>query len=296
MQKIKVGLIQQKKTNNAKENIKSCVEEIRKCAKDGANLVVLQELHDHLYFCQSHDEKNFSLAQEIGGKSTRIYSKISKELGIVIVTSIFEKRGALYHNTAIVLDNGKIAGIYRKMHIPHDPNYYEKYYFTPGDTGFLPIQTRLGKLGVLICWDQWFPEAARLMTLAGAKILIYPTAIGWDKMDNKQTQKTQQDAWETIQRSHAIANNIPVVSVNRVGFEADESKQTSGIDFWGHSFACDANGKTIKTLSDTKEQTIVIDIDLAQTKNIRHTWPFFRDRVAKEYAPISQKWLENSHY
>lgn len=290
--KIKIGLIQQRISQNKERNIENLLNNISDCAKKGANLIILPELHNTVYFCQTENVKHFDLAESIPGPSTDKFSKISKDLGIVIVSSLFEKRGAgIYHNTAVILDNGKIAGKYRKMHIPDDPGYYEKFYFTPGDLGFEPIDTSLGKLGVLVCWDQWFPEAARLMALKGAEILIYPTAIGWDITDNMEEQQTQLDSWINIQRSHAIANGLYVISANRIGYEIDPSMQTKGIDFWGNSFVCGPQGDLIYTASVFEEENPVIVIDKSRIEATRRAWQFFRDRRIDSYGEINSLYL-----
>ena len=288
---MKIGTIQTFFRQDTVANIASVGEKIKQCASEGAELVVLSELHNSRYFCQNEDVKYFSLAETIPGPSTNIFGKIAKELSIVLVISLFENRApGLYHNTAVVLEkNGEIQGIYRKMHIPDDPGFYEKFYFTPGDTGFYPIKTSVGNLGVLVCWDQWYPEAARLMTLAGADMLIYPTAIGWDKNDSLEEKKRQLDAWITIQRSHAIANGIPVISVNRVGEEEDESKHTSGIIFWGNSIVVGAQGELLYTAS-SKEEIHVIDINTERTTEVRNIWPFLRDRRIDAYNDILKRW------
>ncbi len=273
---VKTALVQQANSGDLTENRKKLAANITKCAAAGAELVVLQELHESLYFCQVEDVSCFDLAEPVPGKTTDFYSELSKKLQIVLVTSIFEKRAAgLYHNTAVVFDkDGSIAGTYRKMHIPDDPNYYEKFYFTPGDLGFRPVQTTIGKLGVLVCWDQWYPEAARLMALAGAEILIYPTAIGWTSNDGEAERNRQLDAWVTIQRSHAIANGIPVVSVNRTGSEVDKSGNTQGIEFWGHSFVAGPQGELITVAPKDSDANLLVEIDLKHSENVRRWWPF----------------------
>jgi N-carbamoylputrescine amidase len=260
-------------------------------AKEGAQLIVLQELHDHLYFCQTETTNHFDLAENVPGESTNYYSAIAKRHQVVLVTSVFEKRAAgLYHNTAVVFEkDGSIAGTYRKMHIPDDPGYYEKFYFTPGDTGFEPIQTSLGKLGVMVCWDQWYPEAARIMALKGAEMLIYPTAIGWDTRDSKEEKQRQLDAWVNVQKGHAIANGLPVVTVNRVGEEADPSDQTSGIKFWGNSFAVGAQGENILKMAHQKEEALIVEVDLKCADKVRRIWPFLRDRRIDAYQPILKR-------
>lgn len=275
-------------------NIQKSVSEIRKCAALGANLVVLQELHGSLYFCQTEDTDMFNLAEPIPGPSTEIFSAVAKETGVVLVTSLFEKRAAgLYHNTAVVFENdGSIAGKYRKMHIPDDPAYYEKFYFTPGDLGFDPIKTSVGKLGVLVCWDQWYPEAARLMALAGADLLIYPTAIGWESTDIQEEKDRQLNAWMISQRGHAVANGLPVISINRTGFEADPSGVTNGITFWGNSFVSGPQGEIIAQFQAEKEQTEVVKIDLTRSENVRRIWPFLRDRRIDAYRDITKRFRD----
>lgn len=289
---MKIALIQQSNGKDISENLDKLQKNIRKCAAAGAQLVVLQELHNSLYFCQTENPDCFDLAETIPGHSTDYFGKLAKELGVVLVLSLFEKRAAgLYHNTAVVLEkNGAIVGIYRKMHIPDDPAYYEKFYFTPGDLGFVPIQTSLGKLGVMVCWDQWFPEAARLMALAGAELLIYPTAIGWETTDSEEEKHRQLDAWVTIQRSHAIANGLPVISCNRVGHEDDPSGLTSGIRFWGNSFVAGAQGEMLAQASHQEEENLLVDIDLSRNEKVRRIWPFFRDRRIDFYGNIVKRW------
>lgn len=289
---MKVALIQQSNRKDISENLTKLQKNIRKCAATGAQLVVLQELHNSLYFCQEENPDNFDLAETIPGHSTDYFGKLAKELGVVLVLSLFEKRAAgLYHNTAVVLEkDGTIAGIYRKMHIPDDPAYYEKFYFTPGDLGFEPVQTSLGKLGVMVCWDQWFPEAARLMALAGAELLIYPTAIGWETADSQEERQRQLDAWITIQRSHAIANGLPVISCNRVGHEDDPSGLTSGIRFWGSSFVAGAQGEMLAQASQQEEKNLLVDIDLSRNEKVRRIWPFFRDRRIDSYQDLTKRW------
>jgi N-carbamoylputrescine amidase len=289
---MKVALIQQSNGKDISENLDKLQKNIRKCAASGAQLVVLQELHNSLYFCQTENPDYFDLAETIPGPSTDYFGKLAKELGVVLVLSLFEKRAAgLYHNTAVVLEkDGAIAGIYRKMHIPDDPAYYEKFYFTPGDLGFVPIQTSLGKLGVMVCWDQWFPEAARLMALAGAELLIYPTAIGWETTDSEEEKQRQLNAWITIQRSHAIANGLSVISCNRVGYEDDPSGLTSGIRFWGNSFVAGAQGEMLAQASHQEEENLLVDIDLSRNEKVRRIWPFFRDRRIDFYGNIVKRW------
>ena len=294
MNTIRVGLVQMSCVADKTANIQKSVSEIRKCAALGANLVVLQELHDSLYFCQTEDTGMFNLAESIPGPSTEIFSAVAKETGVVLVTSLFEKRAAgLYHNTAVVFENdGSIAGKYRKMHIPDDPAYYEKFYFTPGDLGFEPIKTSIGKLGVLVCWDQWYPEAARLMALAGADLLIYPTAIGWESTDIQEEKERQLNAWMISQRGHAVANGLPVISVNRTGFEADPSGVTNGITFWGNSFMAGPQGEIIAQFQAEKEQTEVVEIDLTRSENVRRIWPFLRDRRIDAYQDITKRFRD----
>ncbi|MBD1584750.1 carbon-nitrogen hydrolase [Pseudoalteromonas sp. S16_S37] len=287
-QLLKVGLVQHANSHDLAQNTAKTEQGIRDAAKRGAKLVVLQELHRSLYFCQTEDTDLFDLAEQIPGPSTEFYAKLAKELNIVIVTSLFEKRATgLYHNTAVVIESdGSIAGKYRKMHIPDDPGFYEKFYFTPGDLGFTPIQTSVGKLGVLVCWDQWFPEAARLMAMAGAQLLIYPTAIGWDPRDEQDEQIRQRDAWIISQRAHAVANGVPVISVNRVGHEQDPSGQSEGIQFWGNSFVAGPQGEMLAHASETQEQTLVVEIDQARSESVRRIWPYLRDRRIDHYQDL----------
>ncbi len=291
---MKIGIIQQHNTQEKKDNILRLEMKIRELASKGAELIVLQELHNTLYFCQTEDVKNFDFSETIPGESTSHYGKLAKELGVVIVTSLFEKRAlGLYHNTAVVIEkDGSIPGKYRKMHIPDDPAYFEKFYFTPGDLGFHPIKTSVGILGVMVCWDQWYPEAARLMALQGAQILIYPTAIGYESTDEEEEKQRQKQAWITIQRSHAIANGIPVVTVNRVGLEKDLSNQTSGIEFWGNSFVAGPQGEIIYQAPENLEIQEVIDVDLARSEQVRRWWPFLRDRRIDEYNDITKRFLD----
>lgn len=287
-------MLQHSCSHDVAANEKKVHSGIKEAARQNADLILLQELHFNTYFCQQQDAANFDLALTIPGPSIDALRLLAKQCDIVIVACVFEKRAqGLYHNTAVVIDNsGDIAGTYRKMHIPHDPGYNEKFYFTPGDQGFQPIPTRLGKLGVLICWDQWFPEAARLMALAGADLLLYPTAIGWDPRETKDEQKRQLDAWQTIQRSHAIANALPVIVTNRVGFEADLSKQTQGIQFWGSSFATDATGTVLSIADNAKDTLQIVDINIADTEKHRRTWPFFRDRRTEHYSDIALRYRD----
>jgi len=291
---MKVGIIQHSNIARVADNLSYTLKKIEQLANDGAELIVLQELHTSLYFCQTESAHYFDLAEPLTGPTSQALGNSAKQNKVVIVGSIFEKRRhGVYHNTAIVMDkDGSMVGYYRKMHIPDDPGYYEKYYFTPGDTGFTPIETSIGKLGVLVCWDQWFPESARLMALAGAEVLIFPTAIGWDTQDDDQERARQLDAWITIQRSHAIANNLPVISVNRVGHEQDPSQQTSGINFWGNSFACDAMGKIIFQSPTDDNQSTVIDIDLTETEKQRLIWPYFRDRRVDAYSDLNKRSID----
>lgn len=291
---MKIALIQQSNTANRHENVAKLENNIRKAAAEGAELIVLQELHNGLYFCQTEDTNVFEQAETIPGPSTESFGRLAAELGVVIVLSLFEKRAAgLYHNTAVVLEkDGTIAGKYRKMHIPDDPAYYEKFYFTPGDLGFEPIQTSIGKLGVLVCWDQWYPEAARLMAMAGAELLIYPTAIGWESSDTDEEKTRQLNAWITVQRGHAVANGLHVLSCNRTGHEADPSGVTNGIQFWGNSFVAGPQGEFLVQASNDKEENIIIDIDLQRSENVRRWWPFFRDRRIDAFGDISKRWRD----
>ena len=288
---LKVGIIQQANTADHSDNKRRLKEAIRRVASEGAELVVLQELHNGLYFCQTEDVDTFDEAESIPGESTREFGELARELGIVLVLSLFERRAAgLYHNTAVVMErDGSIAGMYRKMHIPDDPAYYEKFYFTPGDLGFEPIETSVGRLGVLVCWDQWYPEAARLMALSGADLLIYPTAIGWESSDESGEQTRQSDAWQLVQRGHAVANGLPVVTVNRVGHEADPSRQTRGITFWGRSFVAGPQGELLAEL-DQSETTRVIEIDLARSERVRRWWPFLRDRRIDAFSDLTKRY------
>jgi len=294
MNTIKAGLVQMACTADKAANIRKSIDEIKKCALAGAELVVLQELHSSLYFCQTENTEMFDLAEPIPGPSTEIFSKIAKENRIVLVTSLFEKRAAgLYHNTAVVFEkDGSIAGKYRKMHIPDDPAYYEKFYFTPGDLGFNPIKTSVGNLGILVCWDQWYPEAARLMALAGADILIYPTAIGWESTDAAEEKERQLNAWMISQRGHAVANGLPVISVNRTGLEADPSGATNGITFWGNSFVSGPQGEIILQFSAEKEQTEVVTLNLSRSEEVRRIWPFLRDRRIDAYHEILKRFRD----
>lgn len=292
---IRVGLVQQGcGSNKATDNQEISIKGIREAVAQGANLVVLPELHNGPYFCQTEDCNRFDLAESIPGPSTAIFSGIAKELGVVIVTSLFERRAAgLYHNTAVVIEkDGSMAGKYRKMHIPDDPGYYEKFYFTPGDLGFNPIQTSVGRLGVLVCWDQWYPEAARLMALSGADLLLYPTAIGWNPEDEQDEQQRQLEAWVTVQRGHAVANGLPVISCNRIGREDDPSGQSSGIQFWGNSFVAGPQGEFLHRTNHHEEQVTVIDIDLSRSEQVRRIWPFLRDRRIDEYENLTRRFID----
>lgn len=292
--KIKVGFIQQHNTNDINDNMQRLKRGIEQLAKQGAQLIVLQELHNSLYFCQIETVDNFDLAEPIPGPSTAFFSEIAAANNVVIVTSLFEKRAAgLYHNTSVVIEkDGSIAGKYRKMHIPDDPAYYEKFYFTPGDLGFVPIKTSLGKLGILVCWDQWYPEAARLMALNGAELLIYPTAIGYESSDAEEEKQRQREAWTTVQRGHAVANGLPVIAVNRVGFEPDPSQQTQGITFWGSSFVAGSQGEFIYRASETEEECTIVEIDLQRSEQVRRWWPFLRDRRIDEYHNITKRFID----
>ena len=289
---LKVGMVQQSCTTDIKANIAKLTENICECAAKGAKLVVLQELHNSVYFCQTEDASLCDLAETIPGPSTEYFGDLAKRLGIVLVLSLFEKRApGLYHNTAVVIEkDGSIAGKYRKMHIPDDPCFYEKFYFTPGDLGFRPIQTSVGSLGVLVCWDQWYPEAARLMALNGAQLLIYPTAIGGVGTDSKEEQQTQRQAWQLVQRGHSVANGVPVVTVNRVGHEDDPSGNTIGLDFWGYSFATGSQGEILAQFGTDEEGVKVVDIDLERTEYVRRGWPFLRDRRIDAYDPILSRY------
>jgi hydrolase, carbon-nitrogen family len=292
--KIKVGFIQQHNTNDINDNMQRLKRGIEQLAKQGAQLIVLQELHNSLYFCQIETVDNFDLAEPIPGPSTAFFSEIAAANNVVIVTSLFEKRAAgLYHNTSVVIEkDGSIAGKYRKMHIPDDPAYYEKFYFTPGDLGFVPIKTSLGKLGILVCWDQWYPEAARLMALNGAELLIYPTAIGYESSDAEEEKQRQREAWTTVQRGHAVANGLPVIAVNRIGFEPDPSQQTQGITFWGSSFVAGSQGEFIYRASETEEECTIVEIDLQRSEQVRRWWPFLRDRRIDEYHNITKRFID----
>ena len=292
--KMKVGIIQQACSTDVKANIQKLCDSIRKAAHQGAELVVLQELHNSVYFCQTENTEHFDLAEPIPGPSTEVYGALAKELGIVLVTSLFERRAAgLYHNTAVVFEkDGSIAGKYRKMHIPDDPAYYEKFYFTPGDMGFHPIQTSVGRLGVQVCWDQWYPEGARLMALQGAELLIYPTAIGYESTDTEEEQQRQREAWTTVQRGHAVANGIPVIAVNRTGYEPDPSGQTNGIKFWGSSFVAGPQGEMLYRAPIDEEVVTVIDIDMKRSENVRRWWPFLRDRRIEGFGGLTKRFID----
>jgi len=294
MKELHIGFLQQHNTADTVSNIERLCDGIRDLARRGAELIVLQELHNSLYFCQVEDVNNFDLAEPIPGSSTDIYGRLARECGVVLVTSLFERRApGLYHNTAVVFEkDGSIAGKYRKMHIPDDPAYYEKFYFTPGDLGFHPIQTSVGRLGVLVCWDQWYPEAARLMALQGADLLIYPTAIGYESSDTPEEQQRQRMAWQTVMRGHAVANGLPVIAVNRVGYEADPSRQTNGIQFWGTSFVCGPQGEIHYEASTDEEESIIVGIDIHRSEQVRRWWPFLRDRRIDAYSDITRRFID----
>ena len=289
---MKIGLIQQANTANRSENVSKLELNIRACAEQGAELIIMQELHNGLYFCQTEDPAVFDLAETIPGPSTESFGRLAKELEVVLVLSLFERRTAgLYHNTAVVIEkDGTIAGKYRKMHIPDDPAYYEKFYFTPGDLGFEPIQTSLGKLGVMVCWDQWYPEAARLMSMAGAEILIYPTAIGWESTDTDDEKLRQMMAWQIAQRAHAVANGIYVVACNRTGYEPDPSGVTNGIQFWGNSFVAGPQGELLVQAPNDMAENLIVDIDLTRSETVRRIWPFFRDRRIDAFSELTKRW------
>ena len=290
---MKIGIIQQANGADVAANVARLEEKIGALAKAGAQLIVLQELHNNLYFCQTEEVELFDLAEAIPGPSTDTFGALAKKWGMVIVLSLFERRApGLYHNSAVVIErDGTIAGIYRKMHIPDDPGYYEKFYFTPGDLGFKPIDTSVGRLGLLVCWDQWYPEAARLMALAGAELLIYPTAIGWESGDSDDEKQRQRDAWITVQRGHAIANGLPLVAVNRAGHEPDPSGQTNGIRFWGNSFVCGPQGEFLYQAPEG-EDARVVEVDPARTEQVRRWWPFFRDRRIDAYGDLTKRWID----
>ena len=294
MRELKIGILQQHNVASRKVNMTRLAEVIVDLARRGAQLIVLQELHNSLYFCQTESVDNFDLAEPIPGPSTNFFGEIAKQLGVVIVTSLFERRApGLYHNTAVVIEkDGSIAGKYRKMHIPDDPAYYEKFYFTPGDLGFQPIQTSVGRLGVQVCWDQWYPEGARLMALAGAEILVYPTAIGYESTDTPEEQQRQRVAWTTVQRGHAVANGLPVVAVNRVGYEPDPSGQTNGIQFWGSSFVAGPQGELLYQASTDEEESVIIAIDMERSENVRRWWPFLRDRRIDEFGELTKRFRD----
>lgn len=291
---MKIGIVQQANSSDRQDNLLRLEHKVRQLANEGAELVVLQELHNGLYFCQTEDPEVFDQAEPIPGPSTEHFGQLAQRLGVIIVLSLFEKRAAgLYHNTAVVIEkDGAIAGKYRKMHIPDDPAYYEKFYFTPGDLGFQPVDTSVGRLGVLVCWDQWYPEAARLMALAGAELLLYPTAIGWESTDAEEEKQRQLEAWITVQRGHAVANGLPVIAVNRTGFEPDPSDQTSGIRFWGNSFVCGPQGEILFRASADEEVTQIVEINKMRTETVRRWWPFFRDRRIDAYGKIDKRWIE----
>lgn len=291
---LKVGLVQQSNTENIQHNKAKLEHNIRELSEKGAQLVVLQELHNSLYFCQTEDVDKFDLAEPIPGPSTEFYSKIAAECNIVLVTSLFERRAAgVYHNTAVVFEkDGTVAGLYRKMHIPDDPGYYEKFYFTPGDIGFKPINTSIGKLGVQVCWDQWFPEGARLMALQGADILIYPTAIGYEPGDLKEEQERQREAWITVQRGHAVANGLPVISVNRTGYESAPSGNGNGIQFWGSSFVCGPQGEILSQASQDKEENLLVEINLTRSEHVRRWWPYLRDRRIDKFEGLLERFID----
>lgn len=294
MKSLKVGLIQQRCVADVDTNRQKLAANIEDVVTHGAELVVLQELHNSLYFCQVESVNNFDLAEPIPGPSTDFYGALARKFGVVLVTSLFERRAAgLYHNTAVVFEkDGSIAGKYRKMHIPDDPAYYEKFYFTPGDLGFHPIHTSVGTLGVQVCWDQWYPEGARLMALQGADLLIYPTAIGYESSDAPEEQERQREAWTTVQRGHAVANGLPVIAVNRVGLEEDPSGQTNGIQFWGSSFVAGPQGELLARASNSEEENLVVTVDLAHSEQVRRWWPFLRDRRIEEFAPLSKRFID----
>jgi N-carbamoylputrescine amidase len=291
---LKVGIVQQSCSPDTESNILKSLAGIRACAAEGAQLVVLQELHTGIYFCQAEDVNQFDLAEPIPGPASERFAAAAREYGVVLVTSLFEKRApGLYHNTAVVFEkDGSVAGKYRKMHIPDDPAYYEKFYFTPGDLGFRPVQTSVGKLGVLVCWDQWYPEAARLMALAGAEILLYPTAIGWESTDAPEEKERQFGAWQIMQRAHAVANGLPVIAVNRTGHEPDWTGVTNGIQFWGQSFVAGPQGELLFQAPADEACQAVIDIDKQRTEAVRRIWPFFRDRRIDAYAGLTKRYLD----
>jgi N-carbamoylputrescine amidase len=292
---LNVAFVQHQCSAAVEENIAAWTDGLKRAASQGADLVLLQELHNSQYFCQTEDAGNFDLAEAVPGRTTDLLEQLARQLNIVIVSSVFERRASgVYHNTAVVMDrDGSIAGRYRKMHIPDDPGYHEKYYFTPGDLGFTPVSTSLGRLGVLVCWDQWFPEAARLMALNGADILLYPTAIGWDDRDNSDEQARQLDAWLTIQRAHAIANGLPLVACNRTGLEAEPGGQSPGIRFWGSSFICGAQGEILYRAAADANEVAVVALDTENTEKVRRVWPFLRDRRIDSYQELSSRYIDN---
>lgn len=294
MNELKIGFLQQHNVTDRQDNMVRLAEGIADLAQRGAQLIVLQELHNSLYFCQVEDVDNFNLAEPIPGPSTDFFGELARQYHVIIVTSLFEKRApGLYHNTAVVIEaDGSIAGKYRKMHIPDDPAYYEKFYFTPGDMGFRPIDTSVGRLGVLVCWDQWYPEAARLMALQGAQLLIYPTAIGYALSDTPDEQQRQREAWTTVQRGHAVANGLPVITVNRTGFEPDPSGQTEGIQFWGSSFVAGPQGELHYQASTDEEESIIVSVDLDHSENVRRWWPFLRDRRIDNYDNLVKRFID----
>lgn len=294
MNELKIGFLQQHNVTDRQDNMVRLAEGIADLAQRGAQLIVLQELHNSLYFCQVEDVDNFNLAEPIPGPSTDFFGELARQYHVVIVTSLFEKRApGLYHNTAVVIEaDGSIAGKYRKMHIPDDPAYYEKFYFTPGDMGFRPIDTSVGRLGVLVCWDQWYPEAARLMALQGAQLLIYPTAIGYALSDTPDEQQRQREAWTTVQRGHAVANGLPVITVNRTGFEPDPSGQTEGIQFWGNSFVAGPQGELHYQASTDEEESVIVSVDLDHSEDVRRWWPFLRDRRIDNYDNLVKRFID----
>ena len=294
MKELKIGIVQQHNTADMAANVERLCHAVRQLAAEGAQLIVLQELHNGLYFCQVESVDNFDQAEPIPGPSTERYGQLARELGVVIVTSLFERRApGLYHNTAVVIEkDGTIAGMYRKMHIPDDPAYYEKFYFTPGDLGFHPIQTSVGRLGVMVCWDQWYPEAARLMALQGAELLIYPTAIGYESSDTPDEQQRQRRAWQTVMRGHAVATGLPVVAVNRVGHEPDPSQQTAGISFWGTSFVAGPQGELLYEAAETDEVCSIVSVNMQRAEQVRRWWPFLRDRRIESYGDIVRRYID----
>ena len=294
MRKLQIGLLQQHNTSSIEDNMQRLAQGIATLAAQGAQLIILQELHNSLYFCQTEQVNLFDLAEPIPGPSTQFFGTLAQKHQVVIVTSLFERRApGLYHNTAVVIErDGTIAGKYRKMHIPDDPAYYEKFYFTPGDLGFRPIQTSVGCLGVMVCWDQWYPEGARLMALQGAELLIYPTAIGYESSDAPEEQQRQREAWTTVQRGHAVANGLPVIAVNRVGHEPDPSGQTQGITFWGSSFVAGPQGEFLFRASSEEEACTLVEVDLAHSEQVRRWWPFLRDRRIEEYGAITKRFID----